>query len=269
MSLLTHGALKDSMKRELLLPSSDGELTRKTFLQAVFHTRGPKNQICLETKGMNTWVRSWVPSGDVYPNEKGNILGMVIRHGEAFTITDKLTVWEGEKAIYRPTVHYSYCPSEQAIASLMELRMRQYDLQPVQRILHDDIESGHDFLGCLLMGHDFKSWWIGSILGVEESRKLVPNQNATVVQVATSMASAIRWLAANPKKGVCVPDDLPHREILAAAWPTLGPCISRPVDFSPRDWREKEAFVEYRKERRVPTPVEDEWQFTTFLHSHF
>jgi homospermidine synthase len=43
---------------------------------------------------------------------------MIVRHGEAFTISDKLTVWEGGKAIYRPTVHYAYCPCDAAIASL-------------------------------------------------------------------------------------------------------------------------------------------------------
>jgi homospermidine synthase len=43
---------------------------------------------------MNTFVASWVP-----PDH--NIVGMVVRHGEAFSITEKLTVWESGKAIYR------------------------------------------------------------------------------------------------------------------------------------------------------------------------
>ena len=76
------------------------------------HADGPRNQICLAQMGMNTWVRSWVPNF--------TIRGMVVRHGEAFTISDKLTVWEGGQAIYRPTVHYAYCPCDAAIASLSE-----------------------------------------------------------------------------------------------------------------------------------------------------
>jgi len=67
---------------------------------------------------MNTWVRSWVPLG-------GEIRGMVIRHGEALTITEHLTVWDGERPAYRPTVHYAYLPTDAAIASLHELRMPQ------------------------------------------------------------------------------------------------------------------------------------------------
>ena len=54
------------------------------------HAAGPRNQICLARPGMDTWVRSWVPLG-------GQIAGMVIRHGEAFTISDHLTVWDGRR----------------------------------------------------------------------------------------------------------------------------------------------------------------------------
>ncbi|MEN9662854.1 MAG: Homospermidine synthase, partial [Verrucomicrobiota bacterium] len=89
---------------------------------AVEHKSGPRNQICLARMGMNTWVVSWVPNYCIH--------GMVVRHGEAFTISDHLTVWEGGKAVYRPTVHYAYCPTDSAIASLNELRGYDYELQP-------------------------------------------------------------------------------------------------------------------------------------------
>ena len=47
--------------------------------RAFTHDRGPRNQICLAHPGCSTWVRSWVPCGE--------IVGMVIRHGEAFSIS--------------------------------------------------------------------------------------------------------------------------------------------------------------------------------------
>ena len=103
-----------------------------------------------------------------------NIQGMVVRHGEAFTISDFLTVWEDGRAVYRPTVHYAYCPCDAAIASLQELRGRNYELQPKLRIMHDEIVGGSDILGALLMGHAYNAWWIGSDLSIEESRRLVP-----------------------------------------------------------------------------------------------
>ena len=93
------------------------------------HADGPQSQICLARMGINTYVASWVP-----PNH--DIIGMIVRHGEAFTITEKLTVWENGKAIYRPTVHYAYCPCDSAIASLYELRGYDYRLQP-QHPHHD------------------------------------------------------------------------------------------------------------------------------------
>ena len=63
---------------------------------------GPLNQICLAKMAHKTLVHSRVPSGP--------IMGMVIRHGEAFTICDHLTVWDGDVATYRPTVHYALLP---------------------------------------------------------------------------------------------------------------------------------------------------------------
>ena len=93
---------------------ADETLNEKELPKNAFeHKTGPKNQICLATLGMNTMVKSWVPSGEIN--------GMIIRHGEAFGISDRYTVWEKGKAVYRPTVHYAYCPSDSAINSLHEL----------------------------------------------------------------------------------------------------------------------------------------------------
>ena len=81
----------------------------------------PATKSALARMGMNTWVVSWVPNFC--------IRGMIIRHGEAFTISDRLTVWDDGRPIYRPTVHYAYCPCDCAIVSLEELRGRDYALQ--------------------------------------------------------------------------------------------------------------------------------------------
>ncbi len=128
---------------------------------AYMHKEGPLNQICINKMGMDTWIKSWTPSGE--------IIGMIIRHGEAFTLSHYLTLKDKEKVTYRPTVHYAYCPTDAAISSLHELRMRQFSLQEKQRILYDEITSGQDELGVLLMGHPFNSWWIGSVLDIHEA----------------------------------------------------------------------------------------------------
>ena len=217
------------------------------------HTEGPRNQICLARMGMNTWVTSWVPNYCIH--------GMVVRHGEAFTISDRLTVWENGKAIYRPTVHYAYCPSDVAIASLNELRGNDYQLAEKQRILNDEITSGSDILGALLMGHAYSAWWIGSDLSIEESRRLVPHQNATTMQVAISIVAAAMWMIENPDRGVCVPDDLPHEYVLKIAKPYLGKWISKPSDWTPlRHYTN--TFPGHNNPQIDP---DDPWQFKNFL----
>ena len=62
------------------------------------------------------------------------------------------------------------------------------------------VVSGRDEMGCLLMGHDFKAWWIGSLLDIEETRRLVPGQNATTLQVAASVLGALFWMIRNPQE---------------------------------------------------------------------
>ena len=220
---------------------------------AFFHKVGPGNQICLGTIGMKTWVRSWVPCGE--------ITGMVVRHGEAFSISDRLTVWENGKAAYRPTVHYAYCPSNAAINSLHELEMRQFKLQERQRIMSDEIIDGRDELGVLLMGHDFKSWWCGSILDIHEARRLVPHQQATTLQVAISVVAAAIWMIKHPKSGFRMPDDIDHEEILKTSMPYIKPFVSKAVDWTPL----KNLNTKFTKFDVNRPKEEDVWQFATFL----
>lgn len=216
------------------------------------HTYGPCNQICLAQMGVNTLVRSWVPMGE--------IIGMVVRHGEAFTISDHLTVWDAGAPIYRPTVHYAYLPADAALASLHELKMNAYVLQDRQRIMTDEIISGKDELGVLLLGHDLGGWWTGSQLDIHEARRLVPHQNATTLQVAASVLGAAAWMIRNPRQGLCVPDDLPYQDVLDVANPYLGPCPSIQTDWTPL----KNRFDPFERFGKPRPSDEDVWQFETF-----
>jgi homospermidine synthase len=217
------------------------------------HADGPRNQICLSRMGMNTWVRSWVPHYTIH--------GMVVRHGEAFTISDSLTVRENGRAVYRPTVHYAYCPCDCAIISLQELRGNDYTLQPNLRIMNDEITGGSDILGALLLGHAYNAWWTGSDLSIEESRRLAPHQNATTMQVAVSVVAAALWMIRNPARGLCVPDDLPHDEILKTANPYLGRSLSLPSDWTPL----RHATNHFANVNRPDLDPADPWQFKNFL----
>ena len=226
----------------------------RTLPQLSFqHDEGPRNQICLARMGMNVRVRSWVPGYAIQ--------GMVVRHGEAFTISDHLTVWEDGQAVYRPTVHYAYCPCDGAISSLNELRGYDYALQPNLRIMTDEITSGSDILGALLLGHSYNAWWTGSSLSIERSRELLPHQNATTLQVAISVVAAASWILANPAQGVLTPDDLPHEYILEIARPYLGKNISTAADWTPLQGQESH----FPGHSRPDLDHEDPWQFKNFL----
>jgi homospermidine synthase len=145
--------------------------------------------------------------------------------------------------------------------SLQELRGYNYELQPKLRIMNDEIIGGSDILGALLMGHPYNAWWTGSDLSIEESRRLVPHQNATTMQVAVSVVAASVWMIENPAKGLCVPDDLPYDMILGIANPYLGRNLSVPSDWTPLQYNTNH----FEGTNRPDLDPSDPWQFKNFL----
>jgi homospermidine synthase len=240
-------------------PAELGWGTHERRLPKHAHTPigGPGNQIFLAQPGIRTFVHSWVPDG-------GPIMGMVVRHAESFTISDYLTVWEdtieGLRAVYRPTVHYAYMPCDNAILSLYELTMRNYQLQPRLRIMSDEITGGIDELGVLLMGHGLTTWWTGSQLDIHETRQHIQGQNATTLQVAAAVLGGLVFMIENPSKGILVPDELPYKEILDVAGPYLGPCPSVRSDWTPLESRSRL----FGKWGAPPVDPADLWQFASF-----
>jgi homospermidine synthase len=246
----------EGLREEGTAPAEMGWGTHEKELPDLVHLppTGPQNQIILPMMGMNTWVRSWIPQQE--------IVGMVIRHGEAFGISERWTVREDNKVVYRPTVHYAYLPCDATVASLHELRCRNYEMQSRQRIMSDaEILSGKDTLGALLMGHPYTSWWTGSILSIEEARKLAPGENATTIQVALGVTAAVMWMIEHPRKGFCLPDDLPHEFVLNIAKPYLGEFYSGPSSWTPLQNR----IVYFKENPANQYDREDIWQFKNFL----
>lgn len=191
------------------------------------YTEGPKNLILLPHAGICCWARSWVPSGE--------IMGMLIQHGEEYTISQYLTVWKNNNTpLYRPSVYFVYRPADDALTSIEEIKANHMQAQKNMRVMTQDIVEGKDEVGVLLLGHDLQSWWTGSLLDIHETRKLVGNtHNPTVLQVSASLLGAIFWMAKNSNKGFCVPENLPHHEILKIANLYLGPCLSAQTNWAP------------------------------------
>jgi homospermidine synthase len=186
---------------------------------------GPKNQIALSSRGINTWVKTWVPSGP--------LIGMIVRHEEAYSISKYLTI-DG----YRPTVHYAYLPCPDAVYSLNEIQNQIMINNKIpefkEEILTDQITEGKDELGVLLFAKDI-TWWRGSLLDIVEARKLLPHQSATSVQVGISVLAGIYYMIKNPEEGVIHPECMHHLDVLEIIEAYLGPVVSVPVNWSPLD----------------------------------
>jgi homospermidine synthase len=186
---------------------------------------------------------------------------MVVTHGESFGLSYALTVKENERVVYRPTVHYAYQPCNDSLVSMHELRARHYELHPKTRILTNEITTGEDVVGALIMGHRFRSWWTGSSLSIGEARKKIPGLNATAVQVASGVLAAVIWAIRNPKRGICLPEDLPHDEVLDVARPYLGTISSARSDWTPLSQHR----VHFEEGADTQVDKSDPWQFRNFL----
>ncbi|MBI2311512.1 MAG: homospermidine synthase [Betaproteobacteria bacterium] len=213
------------------------------------HDFGCGAAIYLLRPGASTRVRTWTPLA-------GPIHGFLITHGESISIADYLTVRNGDQAIYRPTCHYAYHPCDGAVLSVHELGGRNWRLQEKTRLILDEVVSGIDELGVLLMGHAKGAYWYGSRLSIEEARKLAPYNNATSLQVSAGVLSAVIWAMENPRRGVIDPDEMDFRRAIEIATPYLGEVVGVYGDWTPlhdRGWLFEEDL-----------DASDPWQFKNF-----
>ena len=119
-------------------------------------------------------------------------------HNEAVSISDYYTVGPADAPEFRPTCHYAYHPSDDAVLSLHEM-FGSGRHQKVHHILEEDeIVEGIDELGVLLYGHEKNALWFGSRLSNEETKSLAPYQNATGLQVTSAVLAGMVWALENP-----------------------------------------------------------------------
>jgi homospermidine synthase len=213
------------------------------------HNSGSGAAIYLERPGASTLVRSWTPL-------EGAFHGFLITHSESISIADYYTHREDGVVAYRPTVHYAYHPCDDAVLSLHELAGKNWQMQPRQRLLMDEIVSGTDELGVLLLGHDRGAYWYGSRLSIEAARALAPHNNATSLQVAATVLGGLVWAIENPGEGIVEPDAIDHARILEVAHPYLGEIVGVFSDWTPLAGRG--ALFSETFDRTCP------WQFENF-----
>src|SRR5690606_8725971 len=124
------------------------------------------------------------------------------------------------------------------------------------RIMRDEISSGIDELGLLLMGNKKGVYWYGSRLGIDEARDLVDYNSATSLQVAAGVLSGVVWALHNPRAGIVEPDGIPADDILHVATPYRGEVGGEYSDWSPL--RGRVTLFDADLDRNDP------WQFKNF-----
>ena len=193
------------------------------------HTTGCGAAIYIERPGADTRVRTWTPT-------EGPHFGFLVTHNEAISIADYFTVREGRKAVYRPTCHYAYHPSNDAVLSWLELLGAGGKRQKESYVIDEkDIADGRDELGVLLYGHKRNAYWYGSQLSIEETRKLAPYQSATGLQVTSAVMTGMIWAIENPDSGIVETDEMDYRRCLEIQTPYLGPVRGVYTDWTPLD----------------------------------
>ena len=210
------------------------------------HDFGCGAAIYLLRPGAATRVRSWTPL-------EGPYHGFLITHGESISIADYLTLMDGNRVRSRPTCHYAYHPCDDAVLSLHEFAGKNWRLQPVKRLMMEEITSGTDELGVLLMGQAKGVYWFGSRLTIAEARRVAPHNNATSLQVTAAVLAGVVWALEHPRQGIVEPEEMDFERVLETARPYLGEVVGVRGDWTPLDGRET-LFAE-------DLDHEDPWQF--------
>jgi homospermidine synthase len=213
------------------------------------HDAGCKAAIYLTRPGASTRVRTWTPLA-------GPIHGFLITHSESISLADFFTIGDGDSPEYRPTVHYAYHPSDDTVQSVHELAGRNWQMQASHRLVKDEIVSGVDELGVLLMGHEKGTYWYGSRLSIVEARRLAPHNSATSLQVTAPVVAGVIWALRHPDRGVVEPEEMDHAEIMDFIRPYLGQVVGEYSDWTPL--MDRGRLFEEDLDRNDP------WQFKNF-----
>jgi len=207
--------------------------------------------IYLTAPGGTVKVRTWTPN-------YGAFTGLIVTHAESVSISDFLTLKEGETTVYRPTVHYAYHPCDYAMMSIHEMVGSGFVEQKEKRVLKaEEIATGMDELGVLLLGHKKGAYWYGSQLTIEEAKKIAPHQSATGMQVTGPIIGAMVWAYENPNMGLVEPDEIGFERVLEVAQPYLGNVVGKYSDWTPLKTRGPFA-------NDADFDMSDPWQFKNF-----
>jgi len=167
--------------------------------------------VLLKEMGINNFMRTYTP-------KTGMFYGMTLRHDENLTLGKYLSVSSKNKIIYQPSSYYVYKPTSACLEGVQETRENNFKWGDKKRYLTKEIVEGTDELGVSLFMKNGEVWWIGSLLDIEEARRLHPKWmhdyiNATNTQVVGGYLTGIFYVLdlwdKGEKRGLLFPEDIP------------------------------------------------------------
>ncbi len=179
-----------------------------------------------------------------YPN--GRFEAYLVPHEETVSIAKHFEVKEGDEVVYRPTVVFLYQPCPFADRYFKEAKVNDYpnadpdkpqdcEEGPGPHVIHgyvypenfqvayrENIASGTEYVGILLLGEKFDPVWVGNRIEptfLYKSKKASYWQTPTITPVSMSALSAVCWMLKNKDKGgIYFPDDISdYRDIIKRA----------------------------------------------------
>jgi homospermidine synthase len=230
----------DGFVTECLQPAELGWGTHETDLprDGRTHDYGCKAAIYIDRPSFTIKVKSWSPN---YLDFEG----FLITHNEAISLADFLTYRENGRVVYRPTSYYAYHPCDEAVDSLSLLRTMAASAIRSARVLKDEILSGIDELGVFLLSGAYPSLWLGSNLSIGKARKQAAHNNATSLQVVSSLAAAMAWALENPDRGVLEAEDLDHDFIYGFAERYWSPMVRQFTGWRPNEQSTDLRFADF------------------------
>lgn len=193
---------------------------------ALSHEYGSKCSIELAVAGHEVRVKSWTPNALDFN-------GYLVTHNESLSIADYLTVKNSNTVLYRPTCYYAYHPCDEAASSLRLLKDGNEKSVKSKRILKEDVVSGIDELGVFLISGTHGAYWLGSNLSIGRARKIAEHNNATSLQVVSSIIAAMKWALLNPNRGVLESDELDWKFLYQETKYFWEPIVSSHVSWKP------------------------------------
>lgn len=170
----------------------------------------------INTRGMDSMTESIALD---YNGKPFNFSGYNLPHAEIITMSSFFK-YRGDA----PTIFYVYRMADEAIRSLDFVRENAYKPLKNEYVVmgKDILPMGFDSIGALLEFENGDKFWGGTILSIEDTRKMGFKSGPTVIQVAASVNATIKWQLENSMKGLNNAETISHKFIFKHAKKYLG-----------------------------------------------